>query len=1190
MAVNWTEGQLNAITRRGGALLVSAAAGSGKTAVLVERVIRRILDENDPCSIDEFLIVTFTKAAAAEMKAKIADALTAKLLDDPGSRRLRRQLSLLDRAQITTVHSFCAYLLRENFQAAGLAPDFRVADEDEIAMLRDTVLDEMIEERYEAEENAGFLMLVEALSAMRDDTRLRSVLMETYEKVQSHPYPEKWLSEMAAAEPEEDPITGVYGRIVMESILSRCRWSLLMLEEAVLRFAEYPPVEKAYGKAFAADLENLRQLIALLKDGDWDAAADFANHIAFARLGAVRGFEDPVLLELIKAPRDTWKKTLATLCRDYFGFSRAQLSADMAAVRPYGEVLLSLVSEFIQRLDAEKRMRGIVDFGDLEHLTVRMLLGEDGREPTPMAHALSARYTEIMVDEYQDTNDVQDAIFRALSREERNLFMVGDIKQSIYSFRLANPEVFLRKYLSYQDDPPAGEPCRIVLAQNFRSRREVTESVNYIFEKIMSTDLGDVTYGEAERLVPGAAYPAGEGYESELCLVETEEEGELSSAEADAAYVAGRIREMLDQGFPVYDRNLDAMRPCRAEDFAILLRSVKSKAGFYEAALARAGISALQDVGAELFSSPDVMILMSLIDVLDNPEQDIPLASLMRSPLYGFTADELAQIRAAHREGSFLQAVQEMATCEDALGLRCRGMLDALSALRRSAADLSADRLVLRILHETRLEAVCSHLTEGGGMIRAFLEQAQRFERAGYCGLYRFAQMMRTLRERGCEVAAAPSEASAVRIMSIHKSKGLEFPIVFLANCAQRFNTRDLTEPVLIHPTLGAGFRRRQLTRRIEYPTLPRLAIALQAKREMLSEEERILYVAMTRAKEKLIVTAPVKNAAELAAKLYPDACSDPIPPQMLLNCAGILPWVLVPLLRLPTAAHLLAEGGIAAAFPDREDHAWMLRKVRPTAAKPRAAREDAPAEALPYEEEELAVRLRYEYPYGAAADLPSKLTATALKGRFADEEAAEQAVQQLPTAAMPFRRPRFIRDRGLTGAERGTALHLVMQFIDFAACGSEESIRQEVESLRQRRFLTEEQAEVIDVRKIAVFFRSPLGQRLMASSGIYREFKFSLLAPAELAKNPAALARIPTAEEDTILFQGVIDCYFEEGDGLVLLDFKTDFVLPGQEALLADRYRPQLSAYAIALKRITGKPVREQHLYLFHPDLDLML
>ena len=651
MAVNWTEGQLAAITRRGGAILVSAAAGSGKTAVLVERVIRRILDEADPCSIDEFLIVTFTKAAAAEMKAKIADALTAKLLDDPGNRRLRRQLTLLDRAQITTVHSFCAYLLRENFQAAGLAPDFRVADEDEIAMLRDTVLEELIEEHYEAEENEGFLMLVDALSAMRDDTRLRNVLMETYEKVQSHPYPGKWLEEMAEAKPEEDPITGVFGKIVMDSILSRCRWSLMTMEEANETLQGYPPIVKGYGKAFAADLENLRQLIALLESGDWDAAADFANHIAFARLGAIRGFDDPVLLELIKAPRDAWKKMLTTLCQDYFGFTKAQFADDIGAVQPYGEALMSLVSEFIQRLDAEKRMRGIVDFGDLEHLTVKMLLGEDGSAPTALAKALSMQYTEIMVDEYQDTNDVQDAIFCALSRNESNLFMVGDIKQSIYSFRLANPEVFLRKYLSYQDDPPAGAPCRIVLARNFRSRQEVTESVNYLFEKIMSTDLGDVAYGDAERLVPGASYPEGEGYESELCLVETEEEGELSSAEADAAYVAGRIRDMLESGFPVYDRGLDAMRPCRPEDFAILLRSVKSKAVFYETALARAGISALQDVGTELFSSPDVIILMSLIDVLDNPEQDVPLASLMRSPLYNFTADDLAQIRAVHREG-----------------------------------------------------------------------------------------------------------------------------------------------------------------------------------------------------------------------------------------------------------------------------------------------------------------------------------------------------------------------------------------------------------------------------------------------------------------------------------------------------------------------------------------------------------
>lgn len=1211
MAVTWTDAQLRAITSRGGALLVSAAAGSGKTAVLVERVIRRLLDTEDPCNIDEFLIVTFTKAAAAEMKAKIADALTEKLLSSPENRRLRRQLTLLDRAQITTVHSFCAYLLRENFQAAGLTPDFRVADEDEVAILRENVLDELIESRYEntSSENEGFLMLVESLSAMRDDSRLRSVILETYQKLQSHPYPRKWLADMLERPLSDKPLESEYGRILLSHVLDRCRYAQETLSAARETLRGYPALEKGYASAYTADLENLQTLIRLLEENRWDEACAFANGISFASLKPVRNFDDPVLLELVKAPRDSWKKSFSVLCRDYFGFTEAQFLADMRAVAPYGRALFSLVGEYMDRLDEEKRLRNILDFGDLEHLTVHMLLGDDGRQPTPLAHALSCRYSEIMVDEYQDTNDVQDAIFRALSRNETNLFMVGDIKQSIYSFRLANPDVFLRKYLAYADDPAPGEPGRIVLSKNFRSRKEVTEAVNYIFENIMSPELGELTYGEQERLVPGAGYPDCAGREAELCLVETEEEDERSGAAADAAYVAGRIRALLDSGYPVYDRAADVMRPCVPEDFAILLRSVKSKAALYESALARVGISTLKDVGSDLFTSPDVMILMSFIDVLDNPEQDIPLASLMRSPLYGFTADELAAIRIAAPRVSFWSAVRCAAQEDSALGKRCAALLETIDRLQLAAEDMPADRLVMRILNETRLEAVCSHVTEGPGKLRAFLEQAQRFERAGYCGLYRFAHMMRALRARGCEVSPAPSSASAVHIMSIHKSKGLEFPIVFLANCAQQFNTRDQSNPVLIHPDLGAGFRRRQLDRRIEYPTLPRLSIAIQSRQERLSEEMRILYVAMTRAREKLIVTAPVKKASAQAAKLYPDLSRAPLPSQMLQAANSPLSWILSPVLRLPCAAPLFSEAGIAANFPDRENHGWALSAVRPdTVPQETANAEHAPLpDAMP-PRSVLLERFSFRYASADAADIPSKLTATSLKGRFTDEEAAEEAVSRtLPPAedssaadtvedtaqagVLPqYRRPRFIQETGLSSTERGTAHHLVMQFLDFRACTTLEGVRAEIRRLRERRFLTEEQADAVSAQRIFAFFTSPLGVRLMASGSIRREFKFSLLAPCAVISELDALARVPDADEDSILFQGVIDCYFEEPEGLVLVDFKTDFVLPGREHALAEQYRPQLTAYALALTRITGKPVAERHLYFFRTGADVCI
>ena len=1204
----WTNEQKRAIEARGHTVLVSAAAGSGKTTVLIERILRRVCDENPHIAIDKFLIVTFTRAAAAEMREKISNALTERLLQEPNSHELRSQLSRLSRADILTTDAFCTKLLREHFQDAGLTPDFRVLDENEASALQSEVLEDLIEENYEnPEHNPGFLALVEALSAARDDRRLGAVILELYRKLQSHPFPEKWLEQnlrdMEAAA-QIDPADNIYGKTVLSELADVCAYYAARLAQACAEIEAIPAVKPKYMPAFSQDLARCRALLAGIEAGGWDEVRELLLSASEKmKLSAVQKFEDKALLAALQDVRNDYHDDIGKFADGPFAADAEKTREDCAAILPVMEALTQAVSDFMDAFARRKRANNVLDFSDLEHFALDLLIAQynpDGSfTPTALAQTLAERYEEIAVDEFQDSNLVQDLIFRALSREEQNLFIVGDVKQSIYGFRLADPEVFMEKYRRFSPDPEPGQGERILLSRNYRSRAEVVDAVNYLFTNILSPSLGGISYGEGEALVHGASYPEKPKGENDavFLLVEDPEDGRNKlQFEADA--VAARIRKMLDEGFTVYDDKAKTLRPCRAEDFAILLRSVQDRTEVYAAALAKVGIPVFTENAGELFDGVEVMGLMALCEVVDNPDNDVALAAVLHGPVYAFSADELADVRLCAREGSFYAALRAAAEQDEltddadmrALREKCRGFLSDLSAFRSRARDARADELIGHILLATNFIGRFGSVYGAEfsrERLQAFLAAASRCESAGYRGLYAFVSLMRTLRDGRGIPAPAQAQGAGVRIMSIHKSKGLEFPIVIVSSLDTAFNMQDLREPVLIHSSLGAGFTLRPEGRMIEYPTLARHAVSMTLRRETLSEQMRILYVALTRAQEKLILVGAGK-AESLVKKYQPLSALSPIPAQALRGCSAFLPWIVTPLLRLPAAAQLMQEAGFPRAPAEEENHAWTLYDVSPAQPDAETAQQArrADPDALPIPKEEFYRRLDFVYPYREAADMPSKLTATGLKGRFADAEVRDEA-RELQRVRRTLRaQPRALSQQRLTPAQRGTALHMAMQFLDFAQTDSREAIEAQVKAMAEKKLLSPEAAQAVDAERLEAFFLSELGQKVKAAEKLRREFKFSLLADTRALRDPAYLALVPEPDADTILFQGVVDCFFEEEAGITLLDFKSDRVTQAAADETAKSYAPQLEAYACALSRITGKSVKAKYLYFFNLNL----
>lgn len=1146
-----TAAQQAAISTRGSTVLISAGAGSGKTKVLTERLMGYITDAESPAELDSFLIITFTRAAAGELRGRITDELAARLAADPANRRLRRQSALAQRAQIGTIHSFCAALLRENSQLAGISPDFKVADEDRAQAMRASALERVLERRYAADEGEfpGFIQLADTVGVGRDDARLAALVLSLHEKMQCHARPEAWAREQTALlnAPAADAGETPWGREILRAVRENVNYWCDELDGLMAAMAQCEKIAAAYLPSVSESAAQIRELSRSLDIGWERARACFP--IEFPRLGALRASPDAALSDRVKLRREACKKAMAA-AQAALGAPSDKLLSEMRGAAPAIEALLQVTLDFDAEYARAKRRAGLVDYSDLEHLAAKLLTNDDD-SPTELARRLSARYTEVMVDEYQDVSRVQDTLFKAVSDEGRKLFLVGDVKQSIYRFRLADPTIFTEKYTSFSDDAAAapGQPRRIILQENFRSRAEILNCANAVFESCMSASLGDMDYDAAARLICGASYP-GSVPVPELLLMEltdeADEDGERPDKTAqEASLVGGEIRRLMASGMRVGDR------PLEYGDITILMRSANSVGGIYRRELAAMGIPVAAGQGGSFFESTEISAMLSLLAIIDNPHQDIPLIAALRAPMFGFTAEALADIRAGKKDGDFYSAL--LAACDG--DAACRDFVARLSRYRALAPDLASAELIWLLIDELDMLAICSAMTEGEqrrANLLELLELSEGFDATGYRGLHRFVLWLRQLAAKGQKAETGAAFSSAVQIMTVHKSKGLEFPVVFLCDTARRFNRQDSRDTVLVHPRLGLGPKVTDVERRIEYPSLARNAIKLRLEREMLSEEMRLLYVALTRPRERLFITASVKEPHTLIEKSRA-AVTRPMASEVLAAASAPVNWL------------------IYAALADGEEH-LRLRICRPGQADAcDAARRDDGEGADEAVREELARRLSFIYPHAAAEALPSKITATELKGRA---EADEDAAALLPAGQRHFPMPELSAlERPLTGTERGVATHLALQCMDFSRTATLDEVEQEIARLERERFLSAREAQAVNAQAIYKLFASPLGARMRKASALHREFKFSLLCDAGEIYG--------TAAGEELLLQGVVDCCIEEEGALVIIDYKTDAVKSDAELQArAEYYAPQLRAYAKALRRIFEMDVKECVLY----------
>ncbi len=1181
-AFDYTPEQRAAIQSRKGSILVAAAAGSGKTRVLVERLMSYITDEGR--DIDEFLVITYTKAAAAELRGRILDEISKRASEEPDNRHLLRQLTLIYRARINTIHSFCQGLIRENAHLTGISQDFRIVEEGESEIIMRDVLDEVLSDRYdEIEKRPAFRLLADTMAAGRDDSKLCDIVISTRRALLSHPYPEKW-SEECIRHWETVGITDagetLWGRYILKKAKKQVSyWKREMCSSLDIISGE-EKMARAYTDSWSETISALKELETALGI-NWDEAVS-KSRVPFPKLSPLRNYDDKDFAERVKDTRESCKKAMKKL-GDMLDAKTSDLLEEMDELRPVIKELLSLVSDFGSAYAKEKSRRAILDFSDLEHLALDLLVDKETGGTTELAALVSERFTEIMVDEYQDVNSVQDMLFEAVSRGKKNILMVGDVKQSIYRFRLANPMIFLSKYKSFRDEKDAlpQEAQKILLSKNFRSRAGVLSAINFIFKNIMSEDFGEMEYTEREALYPGAEYPENGEKCFELCIVDTQgdDEEEINKAEAEARFVAEKIKRLVESGMKVSDGE-GSLRPVRYGDIMLLLRTLKDKAEIYASALQSLGVPVSLPKKEGFFTATEITTMISLLEIIDNPHQDIPLIAILRSPLYGFTPDELAEIRAADRECDFYDALKINAETNE----KSLSFLDELTAFRKKAPEMSADRLLWRLYVDKNALSVFGAMYDGeirrSNLLMLF-EYAKDFESAGYAGLFGFVNYLRKLAQQGREPEMpAVSDNDAVTITSIHKSKGLESPVVVLADTAKLFNKEDMKKPLIIHPELGVGPWRTDLKRRIKYPTLARMAASSMLSDEMLAEEMRVLYVALTRAREKIIVTCSFKNVTGTLKGIGKNI-KHPAEEQILCEYRSMAEWLLAAALTRPDVG-ILNERAEVHSNPALEDGGdWSAEIILASGTEKETETVlPTPDNEAPAPDEELiaeiASRMEYEYPYMAVAAMPSKLTATGIKGIFkslgASEEAAELIVEG---KEKPFARPAFVMEKsGLTPSERGIALHVVMQHIVFSECMDIDGANRELKRLTEKRLITQQQVQSVNTKNLVALFSSELGSRIMQADNVLREFKFSLLCDAG--------NYFAGGEGEQVLLQGVVDCCIEEDSELTIIDYKTDYVNFGEEKEHAERYSAQLKAYSEAMERITGKCVKQRILYFF--------
>lgn len=1252
----WTDEQWEAITRTGQNILVAAAAGSGKTAVLVERIIRRISDENHPVDVDRLLVATFTKAAASEMRQRIRDALEKALYDKPDSAYLKKQLALIHRASITTLHSFCLEVIQRHFQRIPLDPGFRIANETEAALLRQDVLEELFEHYYSHEdETSEFWNMLEWFGGDRSDEAVFALVLQLYDASRSHPLPDRWLDQMCEFFNTDTMEPSLWFDSLIRDVRLELEGIAGLLQEAS-RLAEQPGGPAPYLANLADETAMISQLMGLCGES-WESLYERFQTASFGRLKPCRGEGlDKSLQEKVKAIRDTAKERFNALREELFTRSPEQYKAELKAMHPVMGMLVELVRQFAVRFSEAKRGKGLIDFADLEHYCLQVLSDPDaGGELKPSEAALEYRdqYVEILLDEYQDTNRVQEAIVELLSREDRgNRFMVGDVKQSIYRFRLAEPSLFLEKYRSFRQDG-SGKGRRIDLARNFRSRRQVVDGVNFVFKQVMNETVGEISYDRDAELVYGAEYyeqtpgkwelpvewmlidraggdravepedgpdeaeeAAGQGKESSSFA---EEIREMETAQLEARSIALQIRKLMggagEEPFQIYDKRENGLRPVQYRDIVILLRATHSWAPVFMEELRQQGIPGYADLNTGYFMATEVDIILSLLKIIDNPYQDIPLAGVLRSPIVGLRADDLAIVRTADRKGDFYKALLQFIEDPDdghrELRHKLRVFIERLERWRTAARQSSLADLIWSLYQETGYYDFVGGMPGGvqrQANLRALHDRARQYEATSFRGLFRFLRFVERMQESGGDLGTARAlgeQEDVVRIMSIHKSKGLEFPVVFVAGMGKAFNRQDLNSHFLIHKELGLGPYYVDLDKRISYPSLPTLAIRRRMRLEMLAEEMRVLYVALTRAREKLFLLGTVRSLSrQLELWARSDLQSPVLPDYELAQAKCYLDWIGPALIKHEHCQPLREMGHMLNPTPDwaaRDRSEWKVSVIYPAMlVQEAAAAEEASAlqaermEAVRHlqpvesaesaDREEVNRRLSWSYPFADAVKLLSKTSVSEIK-RMHEEKVWSLSDDIAAPAAAPsslqahlFRRPRFIEQRQLSAAEKGTVYHAVMQRLRLHPELDEKDILEEMERMVELRLLTEEQRQAVDPSVISGFYQTVAGKRMLRAGRVQREVPFSYGLPAgEVYPNTSS-----GAKDETILIQGVVDCLFEDEEGLVLLDYKTDAMKGRPPEEHAERYKVQLGLYARAVEQIWKRPLSDIYLYFF--------
>ncbi len=1186
--MKWTQEQREAIEYRGENILLAAAAGSGKTAVLVQRIIELI--QKGDVSVNELLVLTFTEAAAGEMKEKIKKAIASALRQDPENQHLQKQRLLIHSSSISTVHSFCLNTLKSNIHLTCLPVDFSIISETENKIMLKEALDEVLERFYsKIDVDSSFADLVIGHGGIKNDSTLREIVLGLHDFSRSMAYPAKWLNEAVMPyrqTAKQGEIAGDWWKSQLEKIVAEAKDEIFSAYELIDHEIENNlTYEHPYGAFFEDERENIRRTFDHMNLGEYSSVKAAIDSFEFERMKpGKRNAEEHIVRgqERIKALRESAKKNIAEL-KECFALPEEAVIERIALNYPVLRTLKNIVLMLDRCYTRKKRAKSFLDFNDLEHEALNLLVTKKG-ETTEVGENLKKKYKYILVDEYQDTNNIQDLIFRTVARDDSNIFMVGDLKQSIYKFRNAVPKLFSDKYDLYDCEENSGHLIR--LFKNFRSRQSVVDTVNFVFRCVMSRTVGDIDYTEEEYLVRGAEYPELEDkgiYDTEFHMICQEAESEddayekevFDKTELEAKVAAMRICDIIKEGMPVFDKDLGAVRPAKYRDIVVLMRNTKKTAPVFEKVFEESGIPVYTEVGRSYLGALEVQTVLAFLQIIDNPRQDIPLIATLRSPMWRFDAETLANIRGQKRDGCFFEAL--VFAAENGNDLAAEFVAE-LEAFRQMAEWAGIDKLIHSIYYDYGYYAYVGSLDHGRerqANLRLLMERAAEFESTKMSGLFGFMNYIDTLREEGGDMTPAKAfgdSEDVVQIMSIHKSKGLEFPVVILADTAHKFNITDASKSIIWDEQGGIGAEYADTHLRVRYSSLPKTLVGYQLKQDMVSEEMRLLYVALTRAREKLIITSTFK----LGEKVWKSPVWDAqfhAAHGYIRGASSYREWLAAAFMSHPDGGILREYCDIPDTVANRDTDFGIKVYLHENPYEiTEVLAEQKQAENMDFEKgqdaaEEVQKRLEFEYPDKELGEMPIKLSVSEVKRMQTDDGEFVPLLEELKTSDM-------IGLGEVRGAERGTVVHFVMQMADPRKINTADDVEVLVERLVEEKIISRSQGDAVDCKKVADFFVGSMGQRLKAAVRRENEFSFYTQASAdEIYGNGSST---------TILLQGTMDCFFVESDGnVVLLDFKTDRVSREGATLVAKkRYATQMKYYKKALGEILERSVDECYLY----------